>query len=120
MITEYDERVYIESEYIDDFLKCIPDVFNYLRNIKQNLKSGDRMSVKLVSQAFDECILDYGFELDGRTLRHAHGIGNNNEWDVVDKNLIKVGDFFCTDDMYGGVITGVTIKGEIIHKIKMR
>jgi hypothetical protein len=34
---------------------------------------------------FDELISKDGFEIDARSVRHAYGIGNNNEWDVLDK-----------------------------------
>ena len=124
MITEYDERVYIESEFMDEFKRCIYPALAHIKKNKEAYKKYDcrmmRMQPKMVANAFDRFIQDYGFELDGRTLKHAYGIGNNNEWDIVDKNLIKVGNFFCTDDMHGGVIVGVEIKGKIVESYKIR
>ena len=74
-----------------------------------------------VIKEFDKLICEFGgFELDGRTLRHAHGIGNNSEYDVVDKDLVKVGTFYCNSDMFGGVYTGVTLNGEVIIKYHLR
>ena len=124
MITEYDERVYVESEFMDEFKRCIHPALTYIQHHKEEYKEYDygikRMQTKMVANAFDKFIQDYGFELDGRSLKHAYGIGNNNNWDIVDKNLVKVGDFFCTNDMYGGVIVGVKIKGEIVESHKVR
>ena len=124
MITEYDERIYVESKFRDEFKKCIHPSLIHIKNNKDEYKEYDcgkkRIKPKIVGKAFDEFIQNYGFELDGRSLRHAHGIGNNNEWDIVDKNLVKVGDFFCTDDMFGGIITGIKIKGKTIEKYEFR
>lgn len=124
MITEYDERVYTESEFMDKFKECINPALDHIKTHKDEYKEysnrTDRIKPKIVGREFDKYIQKYGFELDGRSLRHAYGIGNNNEWDIVDKNLVKVGDFFCTDDMFGGVITGVKIRGRTIKKYKLR
>lgn len=124
MITEYDERIYVESKFMNEFKKCIHPSLIHIKNNKDEYKEYDygkkRIKPKIVGKAFDNFIQNYDFELDGRSLRHAYGIGNNNEWDIVDKNLVKVGDFFCTDDMFGGVITGIKIKGKTIEKYEFR
>lgn len=123
MITEYDERVYVESKHLNEFKECLKPAFD---NLKDNARTfveynwgTDRVMVQHTVKAFDDFIQHYGFELDARTLRHPHGIGNNNYYDVVDEELVKVGDFFCNDNMFGGVITGVSIKNETIIRLKL-
>ena len=81
----------------------------------------ERIQVRPVAEKFDEIIKENGgFELDGRTLRHANGIGNNNEWDIVDKELVKVGSFYCNSDMFGGVFVGVEIDGTVVRRHHLR
>ena len=122
MITETDERIIIpKSEYIDDFRKIIDGVFNTLIHERRTFVEYDwgmdRVQKHQVINRFDELIKENGgFELDGRTLRHAHGIGNNSEYDIVDKDLVKVGSFYCNSDMFGGVYTGVTLDGTAVKK----
>lgn len=125
MITETDPRVQTTSRYGDDFRKVINQAFQTIKsNVKQYEEYDygmDRVQKHKVIQAFDELIYEMGgFELDGRTLRHAHGIGNNSEYDVVDKDLVKVGTFYCNDDMFGGVYTGATLNGETIEKYHLK
>ena len=89
MITEYDERVYTESEHMDEFKKAIKLTMNHIRNNfmdyaeKGDLGYSNKFRPSVLVKAFDELIFYFGFEIDGRTLRHAYGIGNNNKWDIT-------------------------------------
>lgn len=73
----------------------------------------------VIRNAFDELILKDGFQIDATTIRHAHGIGNNNRWDIVDKELNKVGEFYANDNMYQGVNLGIQIKGKTIDRFRI-
>ncbi len=126
MITKYDERVYIESKYTEEFKEVTIKVLNHMREHfmeykeeRASLGYSNEFRARNIAKIFDSLIMEHGFELDGRTLTHAHGIGNNNEWEIVDKNLNPVGNFYATDNMYCGVILGVTIKGEKIDGFEM-
>lgn len=117
MITDKDERTFTNSKYIEEFKNAIDIAFAILIKEKMSLTKYEygsrRMKPKLVTQKFDKIICQNGgFEIDGRTCRHAHGIGNNNEYDIVDKELEKVASFYCNSDMHGGVYVGVTMNGE--------
>lgn len=122
MITEYDDRVYKESEFMNDFYKAVEKAMNYIReHFMDYARPGspgyeNEFSPYTIRDAFDEQIMKYGFEIDGRSIRHAYGIGNNNEWDIVDKNINKVGNFYATNDMHSGVMLGVEVKGEVIDR----
>lgn len=86
----------------DNFMKYArkPEIRGYSNTFKpQDLRD-----------AFDEQISKQGFEIDARTLRHAYGIGNNNKWDIVDRELNKVGTFWANDNMYQGVYVGAEVK----------
>ena len=118
MITEYDERVNT-SKYIEDFKEVAQNALNHIREHFMEYKEestsygySNEFRGKTIMKVFDKLISPHGFEVDARTIRYAHGIGNNKEWDVVDKNLEKVGDFSAVDNMYCGVILRVTVKGE--------
>jgi hypothetical protein len=119
MITKYDERVYVESKYGEEFKTSCFEVLNHMREHFMEYKEehsslgySNTFRARTIAKKFDELLSEYGFELDERTLTHAHGIGNNNEWEIVDKDINPVGSFYATDNMYSGVILGVTIKGE--------
>lgn len=121
MITENDVRAHSVSPYFNLFKEIVPDAFQRIIDNKEDFRKYsngiDRIDVRKVVEAFDWNICNAGgFEIDDRTLRHAFGIGNNNSWDIVDKNLIKVGIFYCNDDMFGGVFIGVILNGEKILK----
>jgi hypothetical protein len=125
MITDKDERTFTKSRYIDKFHKAIDIAWNKIIQNQQEYSEYDwgmdRIQVNKVTKAFDKIIYESGgFELDGRSLRHAHGIGNNNEWDIVDKDLIKIGNFYCNSDMFGGVYIGIEVNGDIIKKAHLR
>ena len=125
MIIEKDPRVQTTSPYTEEFHKTTHKAFQTIKsNVKQYTEyewGMDRVQKHKIIQAFDQIIQEQGgFELDARTLRHANGIGNNSEYDVVDKDLIKVGTFYCNDDMFGGVYTGATLNGETIEKYHLR
>lgn len=121
MITKYDERVYEESKYTEEFKKVAIKVLNHMREHFMEYKEprarlgySNEFRARRIAEEFDNLISKHGFELDERTLTHTHGIGNNNEWEVVDKDLNPVGKFYATNDMYCGVILGVKIKDEKI------
>ena len=125
MITEKDERVHTKSEYLTEFKEAIEIAFDKITSNVEDVShyeyGGMRVKVSLVRDAFDRIVCNNGgFEIDARTVRHAHGIGNNNEWDVVDKDLVKVGSFYANDDMFGGVYMGVEINGEVVKRIHLR
>lgn len=117
MITEADERVNT-SKYIKEFENVAKDALNYIRkNFMDYAEKGDpgytyEFRAYKMMKVFDDLISKHGFEIDARTLRHAHGIGNNKEWDVVDKNLEKVGNFSAVDNMYSGSYLTVTTRGK--------
>ena len=126
MITEYDKRVYKQSEYIEKFYEAIKYAMNYIRKNFMDYAEkpeingySNKFKPNTIMKAFDTLILKYGFEIDARTIRHAYGIGNNNEWDIVDKNLIKIGEFYATNNMYHGVILGVQIEGKTIDSFEI-
>lgn len=126
MITEKDDRIIRPtSKYQDNLTNAVNIALDYIVQNKKSFEERDygmdRIQVSPVMRKFDELICkNGGFEIDGRTLRHAHGIGNNNEWDIVDKELVKVGDFYCNDDMFGGVYVGVEVDGDVIRKHHLR
>ena len=117
MITDKDKRVNT-SKFIDEFKDVAQNALNYIRkNYMKYAKKGGlgytyEFSAYNMMKVFDSIISKHGFEIDARTLRHAHGIGNNKEWDVVDKNIEKVGSFMAVDNMYSGAILSVYIRGE--------
>ena len=120
MITENDKRKY-PSEFIEEFKESALKAMNHIReNFMDYAQSpeirgySNTFNAYRIRDAFDELILKDGFEIDTTTIRHAHGIGNNKKWDVVDKDLNKVGDFYANDDMYQGVYLGVQIQGKNI------
>ena len=123
MITENDKY---SSEFEKEFKKSARKAMNY---IKENFMDyaqppeirgyDNTFNPYVIRNAFDELILQDGFEIDATTIRHAHGIGNNNKWDVVDKNLNKVGDFYANDNMYQGVALGVQIRGKTIARFEI-
>ena len=125
MITEYDDRVYVESEYVDDFKNAVEFAMNFIRrNFMKYARKGDlgyshKFSPYVIRDAFDKLMMEYGFEVDGRSVRHAYGIGNNNEWDVVDKDMGKVGEFYANNNMYNGVYVGVSIKGNVVDSFEI-
>ena len=120
MIDENDKRIKTNSKYASELKQVVNKAFQHIINNKNNYVEYDwgmdRVQKHKVINAFDSFICDcIGFELDSRSLKHAHGIGNNSEYDIVDKTLIKVGSFYCNSDMFGGVYTGVTdVEGNII------
>ena len=125
MITETDKRTFTTSKYTEEFFQAIDKAFEVLIENKDDYVEYDwgmdRVKVKKVTEAFDKVICENGgFELDGRTLRHKNGIGNNNEWDIVDKDLIKVGSFNCNSDMFSGVFVYIMFNGEEIKSMKLK
>ena len=121
MITEKDERTFTKSKYVDEFMNAIDKACDVILENRQSLCEYDygsmRVQEKLVTKRFDEIIhANGGFEIDGRTCKHAHGIGNNNEYEIVDKELIKVGSFYCNTDMHGGAYFGVIFNGKKIKR----
>lgn len=124
MIKEYDDRIY-QSEYTDEFKKIALEAMNHIKeNFMDYAEKGDlgysnKFRPQVICRAFDKIIMQSGFEIDGRTLTHAHGIGNNNKWIIIDKNLVNVGEFYCNDDMYNGVYVGVSIQGKVLDKFEI-
>lgn len=125
MITENDKRKY-PSEFAEEFKESALKAMNYIRENFMNYAQppeirgySNTFSPYKIRNVFDELILQDGFEIDATTIRHAHGIGNNNKWDVVDKDLNKVGDFYANDNMYQGVALGVQIQGETIDRFEI-
>ena len=109
-----------EKEAFDElFKKGAKEAFDYIAEHIDDFTEYDwgmnRVQVHLVFKEFTRRLVaePYGFSF--MNLKHAHGIGNNNEWDVVKKDK-KIGTFYCTDDMFGGVRTGITIDGRIVDK----
>ena len=125
MITEYDPRVYTESKYTKEFEKAVTQAMNHIREHymtyaeKGDLGYSHKFRPRTICNAFDEQISKKGFEIDGRTLRHAHGIGNNNKWDILDKDMVKVGEFYSNNNMYNGVYVGVSIKDKVIDRFEL-
>ena len=124
MITEYDERVC--NGNVKEFKEAAQEVMNHFRNNFMDYAQPPRIrgysrdfKPKVFRDAFDRLMMNRGFEIDARTLRHAHGIGNNNRWDVVDKDLNKVGEFYANNNMYHGVYIGVISKDGIIDKFEI-
>ena len=122
MITDNDERTFTKTKYLQEFKDSINIAFTTLLHEKRQFVEYDygmnRIQKKPVINRFDEIIKEHGgFELDGRTLKHAHGIGNNSEYDIVDKDLIKVGAFHYNSDMFGGVYVYVKVNGETVKRI---
>ena len=125
MITEDDVRAHSESPYFNFFKEVVPTIFQEIVDKKDSFKEKnwgmERIIVNKVVEEFDRLICENGgFEIDGRTVRHAFGIGNNNAWDIVDMNLIKVGSFYCNDDMFGGVYIGVILNGEDVLEAHLK
>ena len=125
MITKYDERV-CSNEYDEECKKACLIAMKYIREHFMNYaKKGDlgysnKFKPYDIMEAFDKIISKYGFEIDSRSLRHAYGIGNNNEWDIVDsKNLTPIGEFYATNNMYNGVYLGVHIKDKKIDSFEI-
>ena len=125
MITENDDRLYT-SKYQDEFKQVALDALNHMKeNFMDYATEPDvrgytyRFSPYTIRDEFDDLIIKHGFEIDATSIRHAYGIGNNNEWDIVDINMDKVGEFFATDNMYQGCILGVRIKGRTIMSFTM-
>lgn len=121
MITDKDERTFTVSKYANELPQAVHKAYeNIIENIGDFVKYDwgmDRVQVYPLIHKFDELIKrEGGFELDDRTLRHANGIGNNHEWDIVDKELVKVGSFYCNSNMYSSVYTGVEVNGKIIER----
>ena len=124
MITENDERVKTKSEYVKGLPAAVDVAFNYIMANIEFLKKMDwginRIQVLEVMKTMDELLLKYDFELDARTRFHKQGIGNNNRWDILDKDLVKVGYFNCNSDMFGGVYIYVEVDGEKIRSEHLR
>ena len=101
------------------FKKGAKEAFDYIAEHIDDFKEYDwgmnRVRVHLVFREFAKRLVaePYGFSF--MNPKHAHGIGNNNEWDVI-KNGEKIGTFYCTDDMFGGVRTGITVDGRVVDK----
>lgn len=117
MITDYDERV--NKGDFEGFKPTAKKALNHIRkNFMQYAKPPEirgyshKFSPYVFRDVFDEQISKQGFEIDARTLTHAHGIGNNNKWDIVDSNMNKVGEFRANNNMYHGVYINVHIKDE--------
>lgn len=115
MITEYDERV--NQGNFEEFKEVARKALNHIRNNFMSyakppeIRGYDyKFSPYTFRDEFDRLISPYGFEIDARSIRHAYGIGNNNEWDVVDKNMNKVGEFSANNNMYHGVYLNVYVK----------
>ena len=124
MITDYDSRV--NNGDFEEFKQVARKA---LKHIKENFMEYAQpprvrgytytFSPYSFRDAFDKLISPNGFEIDARTLRHAHGIGNNKEWDVVDKNMNKVGEFSANNNMYQGVYINVSVNGELLDRFEI-
>lgn len=109
----------------DEFIKAVDKVFLAMQRqgsggMTEYSNGMDRVQPLLVMKRFDAYITRYGFNVDMSECSHSYGIGNNHEWMIRDINLVKVGSLHCTNDMYGGVIMFVTVKGEKIRKYHFR
>lgn len=119
MITEYDER--INKGDFEEFKQVAKQALNHIRkNFMEYAKPPEirgytnTFSPYTMRDVFDEQISPKGYEIDARSIRHAYGIGNNNEWDIVDSNMNKIGEFNAINNMYQGVYISVHIKGEYL------
>lgn len=119
MITEFDDRVNFGD--FEKFEKVGKEALDYIRkNFMEYAKPpeirgySNTFNPYVFRDVFDEQISKQGFEIDTRTLRHAYGIGNNNEWDIADKDMNKVGEFWANDNMYQGLYIGANTKGKKI------
>lgn len=125
MITEYDERV--NKGNFEEFKPVAKQALNHIRkHFMEYAKPPEirgyenTFSPYTMRDVFDEQISPKGFEIDARSIRHAYGIGNNNEWDIVDANMNKIGTFNAVDNMYQGVYISVLIKGKYFDGFEIR
>ena len=115
MITEYDTRV--NNGDFEGFRKTAKKALKHIReHFMDYAQAPDirgyshRFSPYTLRDEFDRLISQDGFEIDARSIKHAYGIGNNNEWDILDKNMNKVGTFNANNNMYHGVYLNVYVK----------
>ena len=124
MISDYDERInngnfegYEESAR--KALKHIRENFMDYAEPPEIRGYSHTFNPYVFRNLFDELISKDGFEIDARSLRHAHGIGNNHKWDVLDEELNKVGEFWANDNMYQGIYIGTNVKGRKIDSFEI-
>lgn len=117
MITAKDPRVATQSKYVKELKTAMDEVYETLPKCHGSVLGkkdyiNHHLSAHKVMAKIDEIIMKYGFEVDARECKHAHGIGNNNEWKIVDRELEHVAELHCINNMYGGVIVYVTLNGD--------
>ena len=119
MITKDDPRVSKGIGHKPKLELAIDETFRILPKLDGgnvgNYNYGYReyeLDVDKVMEQVDKILIRYDFDVDARECKHAFGIGNNNEWNIVDKELEPFAELHCTDDMFGGVIVYFTMNGD--------
>lgn len=125
MITAKD-KIETPSKFTEEFKASAKKAMKYIRKNFMDYAQppeirgyDNTFNPYIIRNEFDRLILQDGFQIDATTIRHAHGIGNNNKWDIVDKEMNKVGEFYANDNMYQGVNLGVQIKGKTIDRFRI-
>ena len=102
-------RIYDDSKYDEVRDAIMLYVRNHInpKDVAEYSYGSNRVEPRLVRDAVERHLgNDYKF---GK-CEHAHGIGNNNAWEIIymgEEEQI-CGLFHATDDMYGGVYCWVT------------
>ena len=106
---------------IEEMRRTVEEYFKKIdRNIENYIKYDwgmERAQLHLIVDEVFDNLTNIGFSF--RNLKHAHGIGNNNEWEIVKDDDETIGKFWCTDDKFGGVVTGIIIDGGASMKWKI-
>lgn len=120
MINKGDERLLTKSP-MTKMLKIVAQ--SIIDNLVAHRKEDEeydygmyRIQERKVVERVDKLLMGMDLEIDATSVEHAHGIGNNNSYKIVDKDMLKAGEFYCNTDMYSGVYVGFTIDGETIAK----
>jgi hypothetical protein len=96
------------KKLINGFEKVFKKIDENIENYVEHDWGMERAQLHLIVDEVFDNLTNIGFSF--RNLKHAHGIGNNNEWEIVNDDDKTIGKFWCTDDMFGGVVTGIIIK----------
>lgn len=95
------------KKLITGFEKVFKKIDENIENYVEHEWGMKRAQLNLIVDEVFDNLTGMGFSF--RNLKHAHGIGNNNEWKIVNDDDKAIGRFWCTDDMFGGIVTGVII-----------
>lgn len=118
-------RIVYDDSKFDNLAECFNKMMMDMRTTYAELtemKYGSaRASWSKYKAAIEKTLKANGFELWGNAY-HAHGIGNNNEWEIIctqgDEYQI-CGKIYLTHGMYGDVYGGVKpLRGNVKHKFE--